>query len=501
MKDTTRMIIAFTVIMVVLFVWQYLTPKKPKPTTAQTTETTQVEPAQPSQATVPTQHSQISIPQKQLETETEAVLENKFIRVVLTNFGGAVKSIYLKKYQAELVPSQNLILQTVFTQDSALSAWNILHQDDSIVVFQQQYKKTYRLNKDYTLLLKIEGIKGSIPEYQISYEAGLAMTEANKKDEIKHIALFYRNSIKTSKVSAHKLKQTTAIDVKWIGLKSKYFTTILSSQSSSGNVNISPLTDGRIGYTYKPTTNDIINYTLYFGPLDYDILKSYKVGWEALNDLGWTKIFSIAILKFIKFLYWIFRNYGLAIIVFSIIMKAIFYPLTRMTNKQMVQMQMLQPKMEELKKKYKGDPQGLNRETMQLYRLYKVNPFSGCLPLVLQMPIFWALYSVLQKTIELRRGDFVFWLQDLSLKDPYYILPILMGVSFLIQNFLTSADKRNMALLIFMPIFLTVIFLNFPSGLQLYWLIFNLLSIGESMIARGGIKWKIQKTSVQMPKT
>jgi YidC/Oxa1 family membrane protein insertase len=182
-------------------------------------------------------------------------------------------------------------------------------------------------------------------------------------------------------------------------------------------------------------------------------------------------------------------------------MKAIFYPLTRMTNKQMVQMQMLQPKIEELKKKYKGDPQGLNRETMQLYRLYKVNPFSGCLPLVLQMPIFWALYSVLQKTIELRRADFVFWLQDLSLKDPYYILPILMGVSFLIQNFLTSADKRNMALLIFMPIFLTVIFLNFPSGLQLYWLIFNLLSIGESMIARGGIKWKIQKTSVQTPKT
>jgi YidC/Oxa1 family membrane protein insertase len=174
-------------------------------------------------------------------------------------------------------------------------------------------------------------------------------------------------------------------------------------------------------------------------------------------------------------------------------MKAIFFPLTRMSNKQMVQMQQLQPKMEELKKKYKGDAQSLNRETMQLYKLYKINPFSGCLPLIFQLPIFWALYSVLQKTIELRQASFAFWLKDLSLKDPYYILPILMGVSFLIQNFLTSADKRNMALLIFMPIFLTVIFLNFPSGLQLYWLFFNLLSIVESIIARGGIKWKKQK--------
>jgi len=127
---------------------------------------------------------------------------------------------------------------------------------------------------------------------------------------------------------------------------------------------------------------------------------------------------------------------------------------------------------------------------MQLYKLYKINPLSGCLPLIIQLPIFWALYSVLRSTIDLRRANFVFWLRDLSLKDPFYILPILMGVSFLVQNLLTSADKRNMALSVFMPIFLTVIFLNFPSGLQLYWFIYNILSIVESLIARqGGRLW------------
>ncbi|MFB0509656.1 MAG: YidC/Oxa1 family membrane protein insertase, partial [bacterium] len=165
-------------------------------------------------------------------------------------------------------------------------------------------------------------------------------------------------------------------------------------------------------------------------------------------------------------------------------------PLTHRSTKQMQQMQLLQPKLEELKKKYKNDSQALNRETMQLYKLYKINPLSGCLPLIIQLPIFWALYSVLRSTIDLRRASFVFWLKDLSMKDPFYILPILMGVSFLAQNLLTSADKRNKVLQIFMPIFLTVIFLNFPSGLQLYWFIYNILSIVESIIARkGGISW------------
>ena len=491
-NDTTRIIIAFVLIMVVLLAWQTLTPKRkpaqvPITTTTETTKTN-TQPATIAQ-TPPSMVNKI-IP----ATETENVLENAKFRITFSSLGGTIKSIYLKKYKAELIPPDSRVLDIQIVNDSiGTKNWQVTYQDESTLVYQGQFRKIYRFYQDYTLKLFLEPISGTLPDYQINFDAGLGMTEANKKDEYKHFALFYQIPLKTNKVSANKIKTPTVTDVQWVGLKSKYFTSILSG-AGKATVNIMPLTDGRIGYVYKPADKTTSVYTLYFGPLDFDLLKSYKLGWEALNDLGWTKIFSIAILKILLFLYKIFKNYGIVIIVFSIIMKAIFYPLTRMSTKQMQQMQMLQPKIGELKKKYKGDAQALNRETMALYRVYKINPFSGCLPLVFQMPIFWALYAVLQKTIELRQANFIFWIKDLSLKDPIYVLPILMGVSFLVQNFLTTADKKNMALLIFMPIFLTVIFLNFPSGLQLYWLIFNLLSIVESIIARGGIKWKTLKT-------
>ncbi len=492
MNDTTRIIIAFALIMLVLLGWQVITPKRkpaqvPVATTATETTKTNVQPT----PYIPSSQTQVS--QILPVTETENVLENSKIKITFSSLGGTIKSVYLKKYHAELVPANAHILQTQIANDSIkTNNWQVAYQDASTLVYRGQFKKFYRLNNDYTLTLTLEPNNGILPDYQINYDAGLAMTEVNKKDEYKNFSLFYQTPLKANKVPASKIKTPTVTDVQWVGLKSKYFTAILSN-TGKATINMTTLADGRIGYIYKPLDKNAGDYTLYFGPLDYNILKSYKHNWEALNDLGWTKVFSIAILKILLFLYMIFKNYGIVIIVFSIIMKVIFYPLTRMSTKQMQQMQMLQPKIEELKKKYKSDAQALNRETMALYRVYKINPFSGCLPLVFQMPIFWALYAVLQKTIELRHANFIFWIKDLSLKDPIYVLPILMGVSFLVQNFLTTADKKNTALLIFMPIFLTVIFLNFPSGLQLYWLIFNLLSIGESIIARGGIKWKTLK--------
>jgi YidC/Oxa1 family membrane protein insertase len=490
MNDTTRIIIAFALIMLVLLGWQVITPKhKPAPVPITTTETTKTinQPAPITQSQIPSINQPVPV------TENEAIFENSKFKIIFSSLGGTIKSVYLKKYRAELVPANAHILQTQITSDtSVIKNWAVTYQDESTLVFQNVIKKTYHIHQDYTLSLKLEAIGASMPDYQISYDAGLAMTEVNKKDEYKHFALFYQTPLKANKVPASKIKTPTVTDVSWVGLKSKYFTAVLSN-TGKATINMTTLADGRIGYMYKPLDKNSSDYTLYFGPLDYNILKSYKHNWEALNDLGWTKVFSIAILKILLFLYGIFKNYGIVIIVFSIIMKAIFYPLTRMSTKQMQQMQMLQPKIEELKKKYKGDAQALNRETMALYRVYKINPFSGCLPLVFQLPVFWALYAILQKTIELRHAHFAFWIKDLSIKDPIYVLPILMGVSFLIQNFLTTADKRNTALLIFMPIFLTVIFLNFPSGLQLYWLTFNLLSIVESIIARGGIKWKTLK--------
>jgi YidC/Oxa1 family membrane protein insertase len=177
-------------------------------------------------------------------------------------------------------------------------------------------------------------------------------------------------------------------------------------------------------------------------------------------------------------------------------MKGLFLSLTRSQMKQMKAMQSIQAETEKLKKQYKNDPQGLNKATMDLYSKRGINPLSGCLPMVVQLPVFWALYAVLRNSIELRGAHFVFWLTDLSQPDTLFghlptwlplvsgaaigLLPILMGVSFIAQTLLTSTDKRNMAMTLIFPVFITFIFLNMPSGLQLYWFMYNVLSLIES---------------------
>jgi YidC/Oxa1 family membrane protein insertase len=152
-------------------------------------------------------------------------------------------------------------------------------------------------------------------------------------------------------------------------------------------------------------------------------------------------------------------------------------------------MQMIQPELKKIQSKYKDEPQRLNQEMMHLYKTYKVNPFSGCLPLVIQMPIFFALYQTLLTSIEFRQAPFIFWITDLSMKDPYYVLPIVMGVMMMVQSFLTTVDPRQRYMVIVMPLVMVFIFLNFPSGLQLYWFSYNILTLVEHIITkRGGVK-------------
>jgi len=175
------------------------------------------------------------------------------------------------------------------------------------------------------------------------------------------------------------------------------------------------------------------------------------------------------------------HNWGLAIILLTILIKILFYPLTHKSYKSMKQMQELQPLINKLRQKYKNDREALNREMMQLYRARKINPFGGCLPMLLQIPVFFGLYRVLLYSVELRNSPFFLWITDLSAKDPLYITPILMGASMFLQQKMTptTADPAQAKLMMFMPIIFTVMFLNFPSGLVIYWLMNNILSIGQ----------------------
>ena len=182
-----------------------------------------------------------------------------------------------------------------------------------------------------------------------------------------------------------------------------------------------------------------------------------------------------------KFIYSLVGNYGLAIILLTVLVKLILFPLSAKGYKSMAHLREVQPKLVELKSKYGDNRQKMSEELMKLYKKEGINPLGGCLPMLLQMPVFLALYWALLESVELRQAPFIFWIQDLSLMDPLFVLPLLMGVSMWFQQKLnpTPPDPMQAKIMKFMPVMMTFLFLFFPSGLVLYWLTNNILSIAQ----------------------
>ncbi len=243
--------------------------------------------------------------------------------------------------------------------------------------------------------------------------------------------------------------------------------------------------------TLQPGEEKVYTYKLFFGPKKLDILKLVGSNLDKAVNFGWFDVIAQPTLFLLNFFHDIFKNYGIAIIMVTIIFKAIFWPITQKGLKSMKNMQKLQPKMAKLKEKYKGDPTKMNQEVMNLYKTYKVNPLGGCLPMILQIPVFFALYKVLLMCIELRHAPFMLWITDLSAPDRLYIgfdipyvggipvLTLLMGASMFLQQKMTptTADPTQAKIMMFLPVLFTFMFVNFASGLVLYWFVNNLLAI------------------------
>jgi YidC/Oxa1 family membrane protein insertase len=222
-------------------------------------------------------------------------------------------------------------------------------------------------------------------------------------------------------------------------------------------------------------------YRIYLGPKDEDRLAALNVGAEKLVDFGFFTIVAKPLLWFIRVTHKVTGNYGIDIIIISILIKIIFLPLTQISFKSMKEMQKVQPEMNRLKEQFKNDKARLQQEIMLLYKRRKINPMSGCLPMLIQIPVFIALYNALQNGIEMRHAPFFLWITDLSAKDPIYITPLIMGVTMVIQQKMTptAADPAQAKMFLLMPVMFTFLFLNFPSGLVLYWLVNNVLSIAH----------------------
>lgn len=498
------MLLAFLIIFVVLFLWTTMTARK----RSQAVPVAQ-QPAPP----VVTSHAPPAaspLPPTKALPERFDTLENRRLRIVFSSQGGTIASVWLKDYRVQLAPEGAhaagiTLLTGAGSADLSYRPMTVRRTADALEyadsIADLRVTRRYQLGDDYALSVEVE-MSGPNSGYVLTFPDGIALTEANRPQDLMHNHLLVQSG-NIERYGAKQVRNGLQLNrhYQWAGMRTLYFLTALSPQSGAlDTVSGALLGDNRIGWAagVKGTrTQD--RFLFYFGPMEYNALRRYQLqaafdfGRFLVIDLKWI---GLPILRFLQLLHTALRNFGLAILIFAVLMKAIFYPLSRIQNRQMKNMALLQPKLDELKKRYKNDAEGLNRETMQLYRLYKVNPFYGCLPLLIQMPIFFALYQVLRFSVDLRQAPFVFWIRDLSLRDPYYILPVLMGVFSILQSLLTSAGQQNKMLMIMMPIMITVIFLNFPSGLQLYWLIFNILSIIESLIAQGGTKWRKKARSL-----
>jgi YidC/Oxa1 family membrane protein insertase len=289
--------------------------------------------------------------------------------------------------------------------------------------------------------------------------------------------------------------------VAWIALKNKYFMVALIPQFEAELTTIKKDNSDKLSialqlgdFSLPPKSAVTHEYSLYVGPQEYNRLKAKGIKLEEAIDLGWPRSLSVLMLHALKLFHRLIPNWGWAIVLLTVLIKVIFLPLTRKSFISMRAMQVIQPQMNALRKKYSQDPQRLQKELMKLYRENRVNPMGGCLPLLFQLPIFWALFMTLRSAIELRGATFIpHWIKDLSLPDtvthiatlPLNILPLLMGFTMFIQQRMTTgatAGNPQAKMMRFMPIFMIFIFYNFPSGLVLYWLVNNILTIGEQYL-------------------
>jgi YidC/Oxa1 family membrane protein insertase len=273
---------------------------------------------------------------------------------------------------------------------------------------------------------------------------------------------------------------------RWAGVRNKYFVAALLSRDPAmrGVISKGAEEESRIGLTalIPPTPGGRnFRFDLYIGPQDYYRLSSLGIGMEDMMEYGWWIIrpFTRMVVVILLWMHRFIGNYGVVIILFSLLTKIAFYPLTQKSMKSMQEVQKIQPLLKEVREKYKKDPQKMQQETMRLYREHKVNPAGGCLPMLVQMPVLWALFYVFRMTIEFRGADFTLWIHDLSVPDSPPVLPIVMGLSMFLQQKLSpqSADPKMAPMMYVMPVVLTIVFMSFPAGLVLYWTVNNILAI------------------------
>jgi len=470
--------------------------------------------------------------------ETTFVTTNKYI-IAISNHGGGPVSLKLKDHYyrdgnlIEMIPDARgatpspifaggtfSTASVPFVSNRNAGSYNAIHDTISLIytytspdngIIRKRY--TFYPNQyhfDMVVELENRDKLGFERQYTMMWNTPLEVTEPQKDKDyqaMQAVVMFGGSRETLDDFEGDKLRQTIEGFTSWAGVRSKYFTAILipcdreasgaialgekkKISTPTGNIEQHHITTGlTMPFANVPTITD--SFTVYVGPMDYLLMSSYDVDLEAMLNIGTMpffgmilKPFAIAIIWLLPKMYNFLPNYGVVIILFALLVKLITLPLSMRQFKSMQAMKDLAPKTEELKKKYKNDPQGLQRETMKLYKTQGVNPMSGCLVMLPQMPLMIAMFRVFQETILLRAAPFVGFIDDLSrgasgFTDPYIILVVLMiGTQFISSKLtMASGQQQQKAFIYILPLFMGFLFYSLPSGLILYWTVFSLMSL------------------------
>lgn len=464
----------------------------------------------------------------------DIVVETPLFRAVFTTAGGRLKSFRLRRYRTavdpkspplELIPAgppEALPLGVVFRAPDPDDPGRVRAVSDARSVFHAEpdhlevepgeeatlvlrgslegvgIVKTLRIHADRYILggeVRIDSIPAGYSEFDVQWNLPKpSQQHANGGDVFESfIALQGR---KLRRVSFSDLEQGEVLEapVRWAGYTGKYFLAALVPSTEAVRLWRIERTNLLESMLLLPPATRTLSFEMYLGPKEIGVLREAGHDLHRAIDLGWFTFVALPLLRALQFSHVVTGNYGVDIILLTVLIKLLFYPLTKKSYESMRAMQQLQPQMQRIREEFKDDPQRMNKEVMELYRRHRVNPLGGCLPMLLQMPIFIGLYQALLNAVELRHAPFVWWINDLSAPDrlgslhiPFVeppgvpVLTILMGASMLVMQWMTpsSADPTQQRIMLLMPVVFTVMFVNFPSGLTLYWLVNNVLTIGQ----------------------
>jgi YidC/Oxa1 family membrane protein insertase len=459
-------------------------------------------------------------------------VETPLYELTLDRRGGVVTHAALKRYPSfvesaavQLVPPGLAFFQrTIRAGDRALDLTSVEFQPatgdlriserpDSLVLIGPtpdgaSIVQTYVFDPTtYTVGYRIDA-DGAAPEgAELVTRLGpwLRSNEKSLKEDIGNFAAVVRvgeevHTVKGSTENEKDLPETFEGSASWAGVKSKYFLAALIADGEAfDRVSIGPVPGDTLpGVEVAvglPLERGRAGYRLYLGPQDYRSLAAAGAGLEDVNQYGWSWIrwlvqpVAHVMLRILLWMHGYIHNYGVVLIIFGVAIRLLMWPLTQKSFESMQRMQAIQPEINRLRERYKNDPQKMQQELMRLYRERGVNPLGGCLPNLLPLPVLFALFFVFQGTIEFRGAPFVGWIHDLSRPDPYYVLPVLMGVLMFVQQKLTTtaatADNPQMKMMTyFMPAFLTFIFLNLASGLVLYYTVSQVLTLVQQLLLK-----------------